>query len=131
MYRFLRYFASQYLCQVHSCSFQNKGAMMGCSSPHPHGQVWALSAVPTIPSTELASLARYASTKVPPSGAPKGPNGCPCLLCEYVHFELSVPKSEGRIVVQNEHWMALVPWWATWPYEILRTSPSTHIVVRV
>lgn len=101
--------------------------MMGCSNPHPHGQVWSLSAVPTIPSTELASLARYASSKIPPSGAPKGPGGCPCLLCEYVHFELGVVSDEGRIVVQNEHWVALVPWWATWPFEILCEFPSNGI----
>lgn len=100
---------------------------MGCSNPHPHGQLWALSAVPTIPSTELASLARYASTETPPSGAPKGPNGRPCLLCEYAHFELDVPKTEGRIVVQNDHWIALVPWWANWPFEMLRTLSLTHM----
>lgn len=95
---------------------------MGCSNPHPHGQAWSLSAVPTIPSTELASLTRYSYTENPKSGAPNGPKGRPCLLCEYVYFELSVSESESRIVAQNEHWVALVPWWATWPFEILRKS---------
>lgn len=100
---------------------------MGCSNPHPHGQVWSLSVVPTIPSTELTALVRYASCKMPPSGAPTGPGGCPCLLCEYVYFELGVIPDEGRIVVQNEHWVALVPWWATWPFEILREFPSINV----
>ncbi|TFY82143.1 hypothetical protein EWM64_g1871 [Hericium alpestre] len=108
--------------------FENKGAMMGCSNPHPHGQVWSLSEVPTIPSIELASLKRYASNPdVSSSEAPRGPNGEPCLLCEYVHYERSVPQDEGRIVVQNEHWVALVPWWATWPFEILVLPHHCHI----
>ncbi|KAF7971637.1 hypothetical protein HWV62_24117 [Athelia sp. TMB] len=107
--------------------FENKGAMMGCSNPHPHGQVWSLSAVPTLPATEIASLTRYASSEVAPSGAPKGPNGCPCMLCEYAHFEFTVPESESRVVVKNEHWVALVPWWATWPFEILLLPHSRHI----
>ncbi|KAH9925316.1 HIT-like domain-containing protein [Fomitopsis serialis] len=89
--------------------FENKGAMMGCSNPHPHGQVWSLSDVPSLPGTELASLKRYALSNAPSSSAPKGPEGKACLLCEYAHFE-----------VGNEHWVALVPWWAVWPFEIMR-----------
>lgn len=54
---------------------QNKGAMMGCSNPHPHGQVWSLSAIPTIPATELANLEKYAQSAVAASEAPKGPKG--------------------------------------------------------
>lgn len=101
-------------------SVQNKGAIMGCSNPHPHGQVWSLSEVPTIASVELASLARHAvNSDIPPSHAPCGPFGRPCLLCEYVGFEVSVIESESRVVVKNEHFVALVPWWATWPFEIL------------
>lgn len=46
--------------------------------------------------------------------------GRPCLLCEYAHVELQAPEHEGRVVVKNDHWLALVPWWATWPFEILR-----------
>lgn len=48
---------------------------MGCSNPHPHGQVWSLSEVPTLPATELASLQRYRSSAIPISDAPKGPQG--------------------------------------------------------
>lgn len=94
---------------------------MGCSNPHPHGQVWSVSEIPTIPSLELASLARYATNPdVVPSHAPRGPFGRPCLLCEYIHFEVSVAESQSRVVVKNEHFVALVPWWATWPFETLR-----------
>lgn len=93
---------------------------MGCSNPHPHGQVWSLSAIPTLPATELVNLKRYAlSDNVPPSDAPKGPSGRPCMLCDYAHFEVGVQHQEGRVVFKNEHWVALVPWWAIWPFEIL------------
>jgi UDPglucose--hexose-1-phosphate uridylyltransferase len=93
---------------------------MGCSNTHPHGQVWSLSEVPSIPCRELVSLARYAmNPDVAPSHAPRGPFGRPCLLCEYIHFEVSVSESQSRVVVKNEHFVALVPWWATWPFEIL------------
>jgi UDPglucose--hexose-1-phosphate uridylyltransferase len=59
--------------------------------------------------------------------------GKPCLLCEYAQAEMGQPRDEGRVVVFNDHWVALVPWWATWPFEILReycdeflVVPSTH-----
>ena len=93
---------------------------MGCSNPHPHGQVWSLSEIPGIPATELGSLSRYAVSSPAPSSAPKGPRGRPCLLCEYAHFEVNVDnQDEGRVVVKNDHWVAVVPWWAVWPFEIL------------
>lgn len=93
---------------------------MGCSNPHPHGQAWSLSEVPHIPSLELASLAKYSvNPDVAPSNAPRGPKGRPCMLCEYAHFEVGVAEAEGRVVVKNEDWVALVPWWATWPFEVL------------
>ena len=97
---------------------------MGCSNPHPHGQTWSLSEIPTLPATELASLARYAADPASPAaeGAPRSSSGKPCLLCEYANFEIGVAEAEGRVVVKNEQWVALVPWWATWPFEILRQS---------
>ncbi|KIJ34634.1 hypothetical protein M422DRAFT_126716, partial [Sphaerobolus stellatus SS14] len=106
---------------------QNKGAMMGCSNPHPHGQIWSLSQVPHLPQTELASLLEYAKSDQPPSDAPKDSQGRPSLLLDYAHFEVSVPKDEGRVVVQNEDWVALVPWWAVWPFEILLLPYKRHI----
>ena len=103
---------------------------MGCSNPHPHGQVWSLSAIPTLPSTELTSLARYAADPASPAApdAPRGPNGRPCLLCEYAHFEVSLAESEVSVVVKNEHWVALVPWWATWPFELMGTYARAHLI---
>lgn len=85
--------------------------MMGCSNPHPHGQVWSLFAVHTLPATELPNLRKY-SLSTPPTDAPKGPLNRACLLCDYANFEVSVPLDEGRVVHKNEHWVALVPWWA-------------------
>ena len=94
--------------------------MMGYSNPHPHGQIWALNHIPTIAATELASLARYAvNPDVGFSKAPCGPFGRPCLLCDYIQFELGVSEDQGRIVIRNEHFVALVPWWAVWPFELL------------
>ena len=98
---------------------------MGCSNPHPHGQVWSLSEVPHIPKTELRMLEEYANSPQVESAAPRGPRGLPCMLCEYVHFELSVAEDEGRVVVKNDHWVALVPWWAVWPFETLGTVYSS------
>ena len=57
------------------CKIQNKGAMMGCSNSHPHGQVWSVSVVPTIPTQELRSLKKYALTSSQPSTAPRGQGG--------------------------------------------------------
>ncbi|KAB5595674.1 Galactose-1-phosphate uridylyltransferase [Ceratobasidium theobromae] len=115
--------------------FENKGAMMGCSNPHPHGQVWSLSTVPQIPARELTSLREYANGTHPSSspadttsGAPKGPGGKPCLLCEYAHFEVHGAAPENsRVVAKNNTWVALVPFWAVWPFEILLLPHSRHI----
>ncbi|TCD67658.1 galactose-1-phosphate uridyl transferase [Steccherinum ochraceum] len=108
--------------------FENKGAMMGCSNPHPHCQVWSMSAVPSLPATELSSLRKYALADAQTdSGAPRGPGGRPCLLCEYVHFEVGTELEAGRVVVKNEHWVALVPWWAVWPFEVLLLPYKRHI----
>ncbi|PCH38748.1 galactose-1-phosphate uridylyltransferase [Wolfiporia cocos MD-104 SS10] len=107
--------------------FENKGAMMGCSNPHPHGQVWSLSAVPSLPATELANLTAYAHSTPPTPSAPAGPHGRACMLCDYASFEVRVAREEGRVVVQNEHWVALVPWWAIWPFEIMLLPYARHI----
>lgn len=83
--------------------FENKGELMGCSSPHPHGQVWATSHVPTLAAREEESQRAYASN---------GGN----LLRDYAARELTLGE---RVVARNNHWVALVPFWATWPFELL------------
>jgi len=96
---------------------------MGSSNPHPHGQVWYLNEIPTFPEIELANLKKY-SQQLPQGIAagpscPKGPDNKPCLLCEYANYELFVEKEESRVVVHNEDWVAVVPYWAVWPFELL------------
>ncbi|KAJ3493252.1 hypothetical protein NLJ89_g11062 [Agrocybe chaxingu] len=107
--------------------FENKGSTMGGSNPHPHGQIWSQSAVPSIPAKELKSLKRYAHINYESASATKAPEGRPCLLCEYAHVEVNQPRDEGRVVVLNDHWVALVPWWAIWPFEILLLPYRRHI----
>ncbi|KAF5391876.1 hypothetical protein D9757_001631 [Collybiopsis confluens] len=106
--------------------FENKGAIMGCSNPHPHGQVWSFTTVPTLIAQEKTNLIQYSDSEHPLSDAPKGPGGKPCLLCEYAHTEVNIEGAE-RVVVKNDHWVALVPWWAYWPYEILLLPYRRHI----
>ena len=84
--------------------FENNGAMMGASSPHPHCQVWANEQCPTEPAKELRSLSAYLDG-----------HGT-CLLCDYLALELAAGE---RIVLQNEHFVALVPFWAVWPFETM------------
>jgi len=92
--------------------FENKGAIMGCSNPHPHGQVWAGSALPNDPLAEdrhqRAHLAQH------------GKN----LLLEITDREA---KLGNRVVVENAHWLAVVPFWAVWPFEILLV-PRRHVL---
>jgi UDPglucose--hexose-1-phosphate uridylyltransferase len=84
--------------------FENKGAMMGCSNPHPHGQVWATSYVPDEPAAED----RHQRNHFDQHKAP--------MLLELAQREAI--RGE-RVVVQTEHWLAIVPYWATWPFETL------------
>lgn len=84
--------------------FENKGAMMGASNPHPHCQVWANEHVPTEPAKELRAQSDYLQE-----------NGS-CLLCDYLTIEL---KQAERIVAQNDHFVIVVPFWAVWPFETM------------
>jgi UDPglucose--hexose-1-phosphate uridylyltransferase len=84
--------------------FENKGAAMGCSNPHPHGQVWATSYLPNEAAREDARQREHHAR----SGRP--------LLLEVAEAEA---KAQERVVEQSEHWLALVPYWATWPFETL------------
>jgi UDPglucose--hexose-1-phosphate uridylyltransferase len=87
--------------------FENRGAMMGASNPHPHCQIWATASIPEAPSKELTSQQRYniASDR--------------CLLCDYVTLERRL---RVRVVAENARFVALVPFWAVWPFEILLCS---------
>ena len=84
--------------------FENRGELMGCSNPHPHGQVWATDALPNEPAKELARQREWQAR-----------HGRPLLL-DYARLELA--RGE-RVVVQTTHWLAVVPWWAVWPFETL------------
>lgn len=84
--------------------FENRGAMMGASNPHPHGQIWATATVPVEPAKELVQQRTY-----------YGAHGR-TLLSDYLELEL---RERERIVCTNERFVALVPFWATWPFETL------------
>lgn len=84
--------------------FENKGAMMGCSSPHPHGQIWATSYVPAEPAREDSTQSEWLAE-----------HGSPMLLA-YAEAEAT---DTARTVAINHDWLAVVPYWASWPYEIL------------
>jgi UDPglucose--hexose-1-phosphate uridylyltransferase len=87
--------------------FENRGATMGASNPHPHCQIWSSSSIPNIPKVEQTSLSAYRQSK----GS--------CLLCDYDRLER---ESGERIVVQSEHFIAVVPYWAVWPFETMVLS---------
>ena len=84
--------------------FENRGAMMGASNPHPHGQIWATEHIPNEPAAELASQQAYFAQHHKP------------LLADYLALELA--QSE-RIVAQNDTWAVVVPFWAVWPFEVM------------
>lgn len=84
--------------------FENKGKMMGCSNPHPHGQIWASSTVPVEPRKEDQHQLEYYRN-----------HGNP-LLADYLQEEL---KQGERLVLENQHWAVVVPYWAVWPFETL------------
>jgi UDPglucose--hexose-1-phosphate uridylyltransferase len=91
--------------------FENRGAAMGASNPHPHGQIWANATVPELPRREGEAQAAHLAA----SGH--------CLLCEYAALEMA---RRDRLVCANAHWSAVVPFWAVWPFETL-VLPSRHI----
>jgi len=87
--------------------FENKGAMMGCSNPHPHGQIWATQTIPEEPAKELLSFRAYAEAEHS------------CLLCDYIRLE---SEQQERIVCQNDSFLVVIPFWAAWPFETLLAS---------
>lgn len=84
--------------------FENKGAAMGASNPHPHGQVWASDFIPTEIEKEWTRQRSYWEQ----SGEP--------LLLRYAQGE---SKARERVILESDHWLIVVPWWALWPYEAL------------
>jgi UDPglucose--hexose-1-phosphate uridylyltransferase len=87
--------------------FDNKGSVMGCSNPHPHGQIWAQSSLPThVEKVQQNLLDYYNKNKR-------------SLLQDYLEAEL---ERQERVVLENEHFAVVVPFWATWPFETLIIS---------
>jgi len=84
--------------------FENRGAMMGASNPHPHCQIWATASTPEAPAKELTAQRAYKQVHDR------------CLLCDYVALEA---RQKVRVVCENDGFIALVPFWAVWPFEIL------------
>ena len=91
--------------------FENKGASMGCSNPHPHGQIWAENDLPIEAEKENNNQKAYYDKNSSP------------LLVDYLNEELI---KKERIVVENDNWVVLVPYWALWPYETILLSKK-HI----
>src|SRR6266852_5718519 len=91
--------------------FENRGAMMGASNPHPHCQIWASASVPNEPSKEQLSQIKHLKS-----------HGS-CLLCDYLALERSTGE---RMIFENRHFSVLVPFWAVWPFETM-VLPRAHL----
>lgn len=87
--------------------FENKGAIMGCSNPHPHGQIWSQSSLPNEILIETARQTAYYE------------NNNTSMLQAYIELELSLNE---RVIIDNDYFVALVPYWATWPFETMIIS---------
>jgi len=87
--------------------FENRGAIMGASNPHPHCQIWATHSLPNHAEKEYRSQLEHLEKR------------SRCLLCEYLELELAEGK---RIVCRNSHFVVLVPFWAVWPFEVMILS---------
>ncbi|XP_073334793.1 galactose-1-phosphate uridylyltransferase [Pagrus major] len=92
--------------------FENKGATMGCSNPHPHCQVWASNFLPNEPALSDRCQRSYYQK-----------HGEPMLL-QYARQEA---ERKERVVVESSDWLAVVPYWATWPYQTL-LLPRRHVL---
>ncbi len=87
--------------------FENRGAMMGASNPHPHCQIWSTGFIPDEAAAENATQHNYQKRM----GR--------CLLCDYLEAERAAGE---RVIFENEHFAVIVPWWAVWPFEVLLLS---------
>ena len=93
--------------------FENKGELMGCGNPHPHGQIWAGNFIPSEPAKEDRQQLTYLRER----GS--------VLLLDYLQWEEQ--NGQERVILQNDHWTALVPYWARWAFEILLV-PRRHML---
>jgi len=95
--------------------FENKGSIMGCSNPHPHGQIWSSSSIPSEVAKESITQKQYFDQ-----------HGV-TLLGDYLNAEL---EKKERLLVENEYFAALVPFWAVWPFEtmIISRRPVQNII---
>jgi UDPglucose--hexose-1-phosphate uridylyltransferase len=87
--------------------FENRGAMMGASNPHPHCQIWSTFSIPVEPAKELAAQRAYLQSHNR------------CLLCDYIAVE---QRQKERWLFENDAFVAVVPFWAVWPFEVLVCS---------
>ncbi|KAL2433483.1 Galactose-1-phosphate uridylyltransferase [Exophiala dermatitidis] len=92
--------------------FENKGAAMGCSNPHPHGQIWTTSTLPEEPALELEQLRKYNREQ-----------GGRHMLADYARLER---EKKERVIFENETFLVVCPWWAVWPFETM-ILPVKHI----
>lgn len=91
--------------------FENKGELMGCSNPHPHGQIWAQQSIPTEPAKEILRMEEYRHEHHS------------CLLCDYISIEVN---EDERVVFQNNDFVVMTPFWAVWPFETI-VIPKRHV----
>ena len=91
--------------------FENRGAMMGCSNAHPHCQIWSNSHLPNEVSKEQAAQLEWREARAR------------CLICDYAALEAA---RRERLVDENASWMAVVPFWAVWPFETM-VMPRRHV----
>lgn len=91
--------------------FENKGAVMGCSNPHPHGQIWAQNSVPQEVEKKTVQQTDYWQKNKR------------SLLGDYLEQESNSP---DRVLFEDEHFISLVPYWAVWPYEVM-IAPKRHL----
>lgn len=91
--------------------FENKGEVMGCSNPHPHGQIWAQESIPDEPAKKQKHFEEYYSRT--------GHN----MVCDYVKEEL---QRKDRLIYENESFAIVIPFWAVWPFEAM-IAPKNHL----
>ena len=84
--------------------FENRGAMMGASNPHPHCQIWSSRSIPNEPAKEQRAIDAWRAERAS------------CLLCDYVGLER---EARERVVEENEAFVTVVPFWAVWPFETM------------